>query len=151
MNRNRNLTDVPDRRLFWLGKKPEVRSAERLSTQYGWFTGGTRLPLLGRIQGESVVTSIKRSYLVCFFPVKYEVCPVWRESEGRMIHRLTKSSLALNTLGRCLTNHLTSIKIINRGVVSVEQGNDSDNNELYDVIISGGGMVGSAMACSLGE
>ncbi|CAG10598.1 unnamed protein product, partial [Tetraodon nigroviridis] len=67
-----------------------------------------------------------------------------------MIHKLTKSSLALNALGRCLTNHISSLKIITRGIVSVEQGNDTDNNEVYDVIISGGGMVGSAMACSLG-
>lgn len=68
-----------------------------------------------------------------------------------MLRKLTKSSLALNALGRCLTNHLSSIKVLTRGVVSVEQGNDPGNNEVYDVIISGGGMVGSAMACSLGE
>lgn len=32
-----------------------------------------------------------------------------------------------------------------------EHVDDCGKNEVYDVIISGGGMVGSAMACSLGE
>uniref|UniRef100_A0A7N6B3V4 Ubiquinone biosynthesis monooxygenase COQ6, mitochondrial n=1 Tax=Anabas testudineus TaxID=64144 RepID=A0A7N6B3V4_ANATE len=46
--------------------------------------------------------------------------------------------------------HVSAIKIIGRGLVSAQHGDDFDNNEVYDVIISGGGMVGSAMACSLG-
>nr|XP_046268623.1 ubiquinone biosynthesis monooxygenase COQ6, mitochondrial isoform X2 [Scatophagus argus] len=68
------------------------------------------------------------------------------------MHKITKATLALNALGRCfiLDKHLSSIKIISRGLVCAEHGDDSGKNDVYDVIISGGGMVGSAMACSLG-
>ncbi len=32
-----------------------------------------------------------------------------------------------------------------------DKSSSTSENELFDVIISGGGMVGTAMACSLGE
>uniref|UniRef100_A0A8C9Y863 Ubiquinone biosynthesis monooxygenase COQ6, mitochondrial n=1 Tax=Sander lucioperca TaxID=283035 RepID=A0A8C9Y863_SANLU len=68
------------------------------------------------------------------------------------MHKLTRATLAFNGLGRCLIadKHLSAIKITSRGLVSAEHGDDSGKNDVYDVIISGGGMVGSAMACSLG-
>lgn len=64
------------------------------------------------------------------------------------MQKLTRASLALNGLSRCFVTekHLSAIKITRRGLVCADHGND-----VYDIIISGGGMVGSAMACSLGE
>uniref|UniRef100_A0A665WYS5 Ubiquinone biosynthesis monooxygenase COQ6, mitochondrial n=1 Tax=Echeneis naucrates TaxID=173247 RepID=A0A665WYS5_ECHNA len=62
------------------------------------------------------------------------------------MHKLTKAALTCHGLGRCFISekHVSAVKIISRGLVSAEHG------DVYDVIISGGGMVGSAMACSLG-
>lgn len=67
----------------------------------------------------------------------------------RTMHKLSKAPLALNGLGRCFITekHVSMVQNLRRGFLCTEQGKD----EVYDVIISGGGMVGSAMACSLGE
>lgn len=69
------------------------------------------------------------------------------------MHKLTRATLALNGLGRCFVaeKHLSAIKITSSRGLCAEPDHDPGKNEVYDVIISGGGMVGSAMACSLGE
>ncbi|KAM6960875.1 ubiquinone biosynthesis monooxygenase COQ6, mitochondrial [Aplochiton taeniatus] len=68
------------------------------------------------------------------------------------MHSFTKTTFLLNTFGRqyVAANYLPTAKFVNRGFACAEHGQDSGKNEVYDIIISGGGMVGTAMACSLG-
>ncbi len=68
-----------------------------------------------------------------------------------------KAKLAVFGIGRqCVAlralNGAQAVRNI-RGFASSERDESSSTseNELFDVIISGGGMVGTAMACSLGE
>ncbi|XP_037097530.1 ubiquinone biosynthesis monooxygenase COQ6, mitochondrial [Syngnathus acus] len=65
---------------------------------------------------------------------------------------LTRASIALNEFGRSFLaeKRFSVVKSIHRALVCAQHGDDRGNSEVYDVIISGGGMVGSAMACSLG-
>lgn len=73
------------------------------------------------------------------------------------MHCLAKATLALQGGGRsCIgLTCLNGVRTLTRGLSNygaAERGESNKNeNELYDIIISGGGMVGTAMACSLGE
>lgn len=68
---------------------------------------------------------------------------------------LAKARLAVFGIGRqCVAvRAFNGARAVRRGVTSSERDEESSTseNELFDIIISGGGMVGTAMACSLGE
>ncbi|CAL8300207.1 unnamed protein product [Boreogadus saida] len=62
------------------------------------------------------------------------------------MHSLAKAALVRNKFIQL--QQLSSVsRILGRRAVGTDAG---DKDEVYDVVISGGGMVGSAMACSLG-
>uniref|UniRef100_A0A3P9HE01 Ubiquinone biosynthesis monooxygenase COQ6, mitochondrial n=1 Tax=Oryzias latipes TaxID=8090 RepID=A0A3P9HE01_ORYLA len=68
------------------------------------------------------------------------------------MHKITKAPLPLCGLARCFLTekHLPSVNVVRKRLLCSGNGGDLGKNEVYDVIISGGGMVGSTMACSLG-
>lgn len=74
--------------------------------------------------------------------------------DARM-YTFTKVKLAVVGIGRqCVARRtLNAARAVSRGFASseLEEESSTSDNELYDIIISGGGMVGTAMACSLGK
>ncbi|CAL1575895.1 unnamed protein product [Knipowitschia caucasica] len=72
------------------------------------------------------------------------------------MHKLAKTTLTLSGLScSCVSaerwlRRTPNIVSMCRQFVSAQQSNSTGHDDVYDVIISGGGMVGSAMACSLG-
>lgn len=70
------------------------------------------------------------------------------------MHCLAKVTLALQGGGGRYIGLtcLNGVRTVTRGLSNSGAGErgESNKNELYDIIISGGGMVGTAMACSLG-
>lgn len=71
------------------------------------------------------------------------------------MYTFTKVKLAVVGIGRqCVAGRtLNAARAVSRGFATseLEEESSTSEDELYDIIISGGGMVGTAMACSLGE
>nr|XP_055028428.1 ubiquinone biosynthesis monooxygenase COQ6, mitochondrial [Misgurnus anguillicaudatus] len=71
------------------------------------------------------------------------------------MYTFTKVKLAAVGIGRqcfAVRRTLNGARAVSRGFAcsANEKESSTSENELYDIIISGGGMVGTAMACSLG-